>query len=232
VDDDDGVLDNAAWHALTTHHAPFAEGSGGARRYQPAISAFHAAERLDAEGWAALAALAGAHGRVALLRDEVPDPPPGWTVLRRGRGDQMVVDDLVAPPGPTPASRPLTVDDVDAMVELVALTEPGPFRGGGIHLGPFVGVVEDGRLLAMAGVRFHPPGFVEVSAVCTHPDARGRGLAAALTAEVVDGVAAGGERAFLHVAHGNDGARRVYERLGFRVRREVEFLVAEAPAGP
>ena len=38
-----------------------------------------------------------------------------------------------------------------------------------------------------------------------------------------------GETPFLHVAEGNDAALRVYERLGFRRRRTVEFAFVESP---
>jgi hypothetical protein len=52
-------LDNAAWHALTGPHAGLAEVAGAARRYPPAVSFFSAVDRVDADGWDALAALAG-----------------------------------------------------------------------------------------------------------------------------------------------------------------------------
>jgi predicted GNAT family acetyltransferase len=82
----------------------------------------------------------------------------------------------------------------------------------------------------MAGERVRLPGWTEVSAVCTHPDARGRGLAASLTQRVVRGILDRGDVPILHVAEGNDGARRIYERLGFRFRTPVRFLVLRAPA--
>ena len=66
--------------------------------------------------------------------------------------------------------------------------------------------------------------------MCTDAAARGRGLAAALTAHVARGILADGERPMLHVAATNDGARRVYERLGFAVRREVDFAVLRTPS--
>ena len=96
--------------------------------------------------------------------------------------------------------RPLGDDDVDAMVALVALTEPGPFRPRTIELGGYVGIFHGTQLVAMAGQRLRPPGFREVSAVCTHPDARRRGYASIVTAEVSRGVLARGETPFLHVA--------------------------------
>jgi predicted GNAT family acetyltransferase len=68
-----------------------------------------------------------------------------------------------------------------------------------------------------------------VSAVCTHPDGRGRGLAAALTTLLAARIVARRETPMLHVAAGNEAARRVYERIGFRVRREVEVAVVRPP---
>ena len=109
---------------------------------------------------------------------------------------------------------------------------PGPFAPRTIELGGYVGVVEDGRLLAMAGERMAVPGHTEVSGVCTHPDARRRGYGAALTAHVAAGIQARGETPFLHVVAGNDGARRVYEQLGFTHRCDVGFAGVRPRTGP
>jgi predicted GNAT family acetyltransferase len=76
----------------------------------------------------------------------------------------------------------------------------------------------------MAGTRMAPPGFREVSAVCTHPDARGRGYAAGLTTLVAERILARGERPFLHHSADNP-ARRVYEALGFEFRVETAWTV-------
>ena len=84
------------------------------------------------------------------------------------------------------AIRPLTLDDEPQMAALVALTEPGPWRPRTIELGDYFGVFDGDRLVAMAGERQRLPGFTEVSAVCTHPDARRRGLGAAVTAECLE----------------------------------------------
>jgi predicted GNAT family acetyltransferase len=81
----------------------------------------------------------------------------------------------------------------------------------------------------MAGERLHLDGHTEISAVCTHPDARDRGLAASLTRRVATAVLERDEIPFLHVAEGNESAGRVYERLGFRVRRTVEFALVQSP---
>ena len=79
----------------------------------------------------------------------------------------------------------------------------------------------------MAGERLHLPGMAEVSAVCTHPDARGRGLAADLSRHVASEIVRRGEVPFLHAYGGNERAIRLYERLGFRRNGEVQVLFVE-----
>ena len=125
---------------------------------------------------------------------------------------------------------PLTAVDVPQMLALVELTKPGPFRPRTIELGGYVGVFADGRLMAMAGERLQTPEFSEISAVCTHPAARGLGLAASLTRHVARGILARGQRPILHVAENNHGAKRLYAKLGFVVRRRLEFVAARTPA--
>jgi predicted GNAT family acetyltransferase len=110
------------------------------------------------------------------------------------------------------------------MIELATLTEPGPFRERTIELGTFYGIVQGDRLLAMAGQRMRVPGFVEVSAVCTHPDARGRGYAGMLMSRVMRDILAEGATPFLH-AYASNPAVSLYRRLGFTQRRTFELAV-------
>jgi predicted GNAT family acetyltransferase len=154
--------------------------------------------------------------------------------MRGGVLSQMVSS---GPAGPVPITltrgeefRPLTTADVPAMVELADLTEPGPFRERTIELGPFFGIFQSGRLLAMAGERTHLPQFVEVSAVCTHPDVRGRGYARMLIATVMDEIRRRGKTPYLHSFADNYGAIRVYESLGFKLRRNLELAVLKNDA--
>ena len=217
-------LDNAVWAALTSHQAHLCEGDGSARRFDPEVSAFAAIDVAHDQAWAALADLASDEP-VALFRDHIPALPAGWVEVARGEGHQLVLEphDLTSV-GVAPG-RPLTGADVPAMLDLVAATTPGPFLARTIELGRYHGAFESGRLVAMAGERLHLDGFTEISAVCTHPDARGRGLAATLTRTIAVGIIGREETPFLHVARGNDTARRVYERLGFRERRIVQFVL-------
>jgi ribosomal protein S18 acetylase RimI-like enzyme len=225
------VLANAAWHALNGPNADVAECHGRAARYDPDVSVFAAMESPDQAAWDDLAELIGPGGVGVLFREGGFESPAGWQRVYGGVGVQMVLerdlDDIDVPEG----TRTLTVDDVPAMTELIEIAEPGPWRPRTIELGNYIGVFADGRLLAMAGQRMTLPSHVEISAVCTHPDARRRGYAAALTAHVGRLILAGGRTPMLHVAQHNTGAQRVYEVLGFVPRREVSYQGFQAPGG-
>ena len=100
--------------------------------------------------------------------------------------------------------------------------------GTPVALGDFVGVKENGRLVAMAGERMKPEGFTELSGVCVHPDHRGHGYAAGLMSVIAEGILARGETPFLHVFDHNAPAIAVYEALGYRLRRAMRMVVAGA----
>ena len=115
------------------------------------------------------------------------------------------------------------------MTELVRLTRPGPFRPRTIEMGTYVGIRRNGRLIAMGGERLSPPGYTEISAVCTDPDHRGLGLASRLVLDLAHRIRARGDIPILHADARNVGAIRLYEQLGFVVRREVLFQIVTAP---
>ncbi|WP_448002290.1 GNAT family N-acetyltransferase [Agromyces bauzanensis] len=220
-------LDRPVWSALTGRQRGFAVGDDLARRFDPAIGPFAAVAADDPAHLARLGALVAEHGRVVLLqRGEIP-VPPGTTARLRAAGVQLVLDRLAAVPT-TAELVPLGPADADEMVALARLTEPGPFERRTPELGGFLGIRSGGRLVAMAGERMRPEGHTEVSGVCTHPDHRGRGYAAMLSAAVADRIVARGETPFLHAYASNRGAITLYELLGFVLRTPVGVLVLDA----
>jgi predicted GNAT family acetyltransferase len=221
-------LDRPVWSALATRQRDLAVGDDLARRFDPAIGPFAAIASDDTAHLARLEELIAEHGPVVLLqRDEIPTPP-GTVARLRAAGVQLVLERLRPAPAPAHGKRPemvpLGADDAAEMIALAKLTEPGPFESRTPELGGFLGVRVHGRLVAMAGERMKPEGFTEVSGVCTHPDHRGRGYAAMLSAAVADRILARGETPFLHAFASNRGAIALYERLGFVLRTPVEVL--------
>ncbi|MFC4591693.1 GNAT family N-acetyltransferase [Sphaerisporangium corydalis] len=223
-------LNDPAWASLTGPHAHLAERHGNVLRYPADVSPFLALpERPDPGDWAAAAALAGPGGLVPLAGVKAP-PPQEWEIVMRLPGVQLVGDDV--------ASRPyeeavrLGPGDVPEMLGLVERTRPGPFLPRTIEMGTYLGVRRGGALVAMAGERLHPPGWTEISAVCTDDAYRGQGLATRLVLAVAAGIRDRGETPFMHAAAGNTGAIRLYESLGFRLRRTLTFLAARVPLQP
>ncbi|GAB1817609.1 GNAT family N-acetyltransferase [Herbidospora sp. RD11066] len=209
------VLANPVWAALTGPHAHLAVVNGRTRRYPLDVSPFAAVPDAFGPGdWADL------DGQV-LTTCEGP-AAEDWETLFALPGVQMEGSAVAGEAGDVVVLGP---DDVPEMLDLVARTQPGPFAPRTIEMGTYLGLREEGRLIAMAGERLKAPGWTEISAVCTDPAHRGRGLASRLVLAVVAGVRARGERPFLHAATVNVNAIRLYESLGFTVTRNVTFRV-------
>ena len=217
------ALDNPIWNALTSAHRPMARRNGLAARYPGEVSPLTGLGELTPQAFADLEALVGPDEQVALFTTAPVEVPDDWQVVKARYIDQMV---CTAPP-PVSGESFVTLGpaDVPDMLALTALTEPGPFAARTHEMGHYVGVrAPDGRLAAMTGQRLGLDDFTEISAVCTHPDFQGRGYAKALVAYQAARILAEGKTAFLHVKTEN-GAKVVYERLGFRVRRPIQYSV-------
>ena len=214
------LLDQAIWHALNTRQADLAIGGAHARRFDPAYGPLAAMVDDGPQAWAQLRELAAAHGPVVLFGPAAIAPPPGFACLKAAEIVQFSAERLIAP-AHQHSLQALTDADAAEMLALATLTEPGPFAAQTHQLGPFLGVKQDGRLAAMAGTRMRPPGHTEVSAVCTHPDFRGQGLAAALCHAAGQAIIDAGETPFLQAYADNRAALALYERLGFTVRARM-----------
>lgn len=218
------LLDNVIWNALCTSHADRSRGNDLARRYIPEFARFAGMPGLSDAGFRALAADMASGEIVAMSEAHDFDPGRCFDVIDRMNLVQMIG----AATGPVhePARlRPLGAGDVAQMTALIQATAPGPWFERTSELGRFIGFEEGGRLVAMAGERMRVTGHTEISAVCCHPDWRGRGLAADLMRLVSQAIVARGELPFLHVLAENASAIALYEKLGLRKRRQSRFTV-------
>lgn len=222
------ALDNPYWHAMTGPQANVALGAGKARRYPARVGPQAALQEASPDAYRDLERLVEPGETVAFLAAEPPSVPPGWEEVFGLALEQRVCRRL----GPSRAvdATPLGEDDLPAMLALAEATRPGPFLEGALALGSFVGLWEGSRLIAMAGIRAHLDGYREITAVCTVPDRRGRGLASALVSRLSNDILTSGETPFLHVRADNDPAIRAYERLGFERRRSMRVRVVRRGA--
>ena len=217
------VLDRMAYHALTSRQAHLAQGSGLARCYRPDVEPFGACANDGAEALRDLAALVDEFGSLVLLQAGKPKIPASVAIAFEREGLQMINEEL-PPAADTTNVTELNASDADDMLDLANLTKPGPFLRNTYMLGGFIGLRVEGKLIAMAGERFKVDGFTEISGVCTHPDHRGRGLAARLSTLVAHRIVVRGETPMLHVIASNTAAIKLYENLGFRLRCPVTAI--------
>lgn len=218
------LLDNIMWNTLSGHHMRYASGTAEARRYARGFSPivgfpdpqnpnFQALspycepdEHFYCDGWTGMA-------------------PPGWRVDAESTMFKMVWEGDAPTIDEAPDATPLGPEHVAQALELTSLTRPGPFGPRTIELGAYFGYFDGDSLIAMAGERMHAGSLREVSGVCTHPRFQGQGLARRLMMKLIRQELQRGETPFLHVMSGNQNARALYERMGFRNYRETVVRV-------
>lgn len=223
--------DNIFWRAFTGPQARFALRERAASRYAPGFSPIVAFEDPSRPDFDALEALC-APGEVVYAEGLTAPIPPGWRVQAQTSMFAMVWNGHLVTTDATFAPVRLGSDHVERAVALAMLTRPGPFGPRTIELGEYFGLFDGDTLMAMAGERLDIAGFREVSGVCTHPQAQGRGYARRLMLHIVARQLGREQLPFLHVVSSNAAALALYRKMGFREVREVPVHVfaRETPA--
>jgi len=214
-------LDNAVWTALTTKQAQHVQSSALARRFPPEMTVLGALADNTAMAFDSLAQLIQ-RDAVTLYFTSPPQIPTGWEIVRAVELHQMV-QETEAPPSASNFAAPdvieLTPADVPEMSVLYTATRPGRTLCSRIQkLGQFLGIREDGKLVAMGGLRLHLPGYRDITTVATLPSHEGRGYATAIVRALIERIRSRGDRPFLTVRSDNTRAVDIYHRLGFKER--------------
>lgn len=219
-------LDNPVWSSISGphHHLSITKmiGTGGAGHYRSDVCPFGGfSDPRDPICWSTLAE--GLDGKTIVLMVDPDRVPDSWEISRLITGVQMVGTDVR--PFADQSLLRLDASDVPDMLDLVEQTRPGPFLARTIEMGTYLGLRYQGQLVAMAGQRLHPPGWREISAVCTKLPFQKQGLGSRLVRTLTALIRRAGEQPFLHVSSENQPAIRLYHSLGFRLRRHVSFTV-------
>ncbi len=218
------ILDRPIWTALMTRQAHLAEINGPARRYPADIAPFADMAEFSDASFAALRELLGPDEPAVLFTPDPVTPTAGLEIVMAATGEQLTG----APTefaGVMPEIVRLGDSDAPEMRALVELTRPGPFGSRTHQLGRFFGIRVGERLAAITGERMTPGPYTEMTAVCVHPEFRGRGYAQALLAHVSRQIVARGEIPFLHVFSENASAIALYKRQGMSIRRRLHVTV-------
>jgi ribosomal protein S18 acetylase RimI-like enzyme len=221
------ALDNPIWTALTTKQSTLAHSSALARRFSPEMTLLGAVAANTAMAFDSLAQLIQ-RDPVTLYFSAPPQFSAGWEVIRAVELHQMVFNqetqETAAPTtsaqdSSAPQVVELTTADLPEMTEIYAATRPGRSLCQRIQkLGTFVGVRDEGKLVAMGGVRLHIAGHREITTVATLPGFERRGYGTAVMRALVERIRARGERPFLTVRTDNTRAIDIYRKLGFMER--------------
>ena len=221
----DDFLNNPAWGALISGNKNLALGNNRVKYFDRDVSPFVGLEENSADNFKELFELIPHAAPLLVITPAEMEIPAPWTVLRCIHGIQMIYEAGVPAAEQAAKLRALTIADIPQMLELTQLTNPGPFGPRTIEFGYYEGAFEGNRLAAMAGQRLHVDDYMEISAVCTHPDFTGRGYAKQLLQSQINRIRAVNGIPFLHVRYDNGRAINVYESLGFTRRADIYFYV-------
>jgi len=217
------TLYNPIYNALLTGDAKLSIGEGKVKYFDEKVSPFAGFPDDYDKGFYDLYNLLPADRKIVYATPQQIKEPEGWELIAEMEGLQFVfvegtnqVDHAIKP-------VPLGNEHIEEMVQLARLTKPGPFGTRTIDFGHYHGIFEDKHLVAMTGQRLHVGNYTEISAVCTHPNYLGKGFAAALMLHQLNLISSQGQHAFLHVRKDNSRAIALYERLGFKVERGMNF---------
>nr|WP_068888017.1 GNAT family N-acetyltransferase [Pedobacter panaciterrae] len=215
------ILDNPIYNALNSAHSTLSSGTDHVKYYLEDIGSFAGLKDNSKLDFETLYENSPLESLFIIFTPNVVDIPDQWKLITQIDMFQMIYESKELPAGTDIDFVDLDKSHVEEMTALVELTQPGPFRSRTIELGNYTGVFSEDKLVAMAGHRLNPTPYTEISAVCTHPDHLGKGYAFQLLREQIRRILKKSEIPFLHVRNDNDGAVKLYKKLGFDIRAEM-----------
>lgn len=224
------ILDNMIWNAITTGNRDIAVVGSGVGYYLQDIAPFAGTKDLNDSGLQRLHEFMPAEKKIAISSlEKMNYDDRKWQVNQSMDVTQMLYLHPVRAfcTESSGLITPLTDIHIPQMLNLTSITKPGPFLEHTILFGNYFGIFKDEKLIAMTGQRMHTVPYMEVSAVCTHPDHQGKGYAKTLMLHVMKIILDNSFVPFLHVLTSNITAIRLYESIGFQKRKQLFIDVLE-----
>lgn len=212
-------LDNPVYHSLNEYHKKFCFNLGDTKFYNPEVASFGGAAELSREKDIT------EYAKICddfLIFGVRPDLGNLKTELSQLVCDQYVLENPV-PFDLTEDITELKEENYEELLAFVMKFYPYYFKARTPELGRYFGIFKENKLVAVTGERMQMNDMTEVSAVITHTDHLGKGLARQLVAFVSGKIFADGKTPFLHVAETNTGAKKLYEKLGFMHRGTINL---------
>ena len=220
----DHILDNMIWNAITTGNNDIAIINGDVGCYLPDIAPFAGMKNFNDVNLKKLYEFIPPNRNVAISSLHKMDHDENkWKLIQPMDVTQMLYEHTVNTFTTKNSSLivPLSEEHIPQMLELTAITRPGPFLQQTIRFKNYFGIFIEDRLAAMTGQRMHPLPYMEVSAVCTHPNFRGMGYAKTLMLHVMKLILDDSFTPFLHVLSNNSNAIELYKTIGFQTRKQI-----------
>jgi len=220
LDDNYNKLDNPVWHSLSETHKKFSIDYNGIKFYHPDYCPFGGFETTEniskhIDDYSKLVDNFFVVGNKPELSNDL-------TLKKELVCLQMIINQKIL----SEIKEEITVlgsEHIDDLFHLVTLVQPRYFKKKTALLGNYYGIFKNGKLVSVAGERMQMDGFVEVSAIVTHPEHTGKGYAKQLIAHTVNNFFGHNKIPYLHVTEKNSGAINLYEKLGFIKRRKISF---------
>ncbi|MBI1781960.1 MAG: GNAT family N-acetyltransferase [Sphingobacteriales bacterium] len=214
-------LDNPAWYALTEKHHQFAIGTNAIKKYQRYVAPWLAYHSSNSNILTEIDPFV-ATGESCYVFDVLPALPENYIHETTVHCLQMICEQPISNHQQTAAIKKIEDASAEELEALINLVQPGYYSPGTKLMGEYYGIWQDGKLVAAAGERICMAEFTEVSGVVTHPDYTGKKYAQQLVTHVTNKNFEAGLIPYLHVAESNERAIRLYEYLGFSIRRKID----------
>lgn len=220
------VLDNPVWFALKEQHTNYCTDYGSVKFYNPEYTPFGAFTNNE-DTTEAIKRFSKLTTSFIIFGNQ-PKLPENFQPAIRYCGYQMILREKI--------KHSITEEIIELnqkhhkdLMALVKLVYPLFFKEKTHRLGRYYGIYKNKTLVAVAGERIQTKHYTEISSVITHPEYTGKGYAKQIITHATNNIFNANKTPFLHVDETNTNPIKLYKKLGFNLRRKLNFWKIHVP---